>query len=492
MNNMLQNKSLLFVIGILLLFGCILTIASKSLYLPILIFLGVFGISAFFYAPREVFFLVLFTRIQLDVFWWVPIKIGPLNLLAAFTGGVTVLGTILAIMRFSGDIEKHPSIQYFLGLCFFLVCGALRSYNTTIMIDEFFRMYSPILIIFLITSLFNKKGDWKRVFQLFFIASLFPILLSTYHLLAGQMSTIELDGVNRLYGGYHNLRNHALMMFIFSSCGVYFLFQSKSRKEKGLYGLYCLTTLCYIYLTHTRATLIIFAVFILLFLSLTQRRHLMLLAVGFAGLVIISNPSSLQRFSELSRLFTFFYDTSPQEVDLSSLGSGRFGLWNNSMQAYLDHSLPEIILGLGFGYHWILTRGAYNGFVLVEGGFVDTHNDMLRILYQIGPIGLLLFLIMIFQIIKTANWIRTHATNKAMRDAGAILIALSFAILINNVLSNGINSRTTFGWCFWALAGIAFIAKREVLNERMQLQKEQQLEPKPATVSPAMFELKLI
>ena len=492
--NQLENKPLLFVVGVLLLFGSILTIASKSLFLPIVIFVGIFGISAFFYAPREVFFLVLFIRVQLDVFWWIPVSIGPLNLLAVFTGGITVLGTILAVMRFSGDIEKHPCIQYFLGLCFLLIFSATRAYNTTIMIDEFFRMYSPILIIFLVTSLFNKRGDWKRVFFLFFIASLLPIFLSTYHLLTGQMNQIELDGVNRLYGGYHNLRNHALMMFIFSACGVYFLFQSQKRSEKIFFGLYCSMTLTYLYLTHTRATLIIFGVFVLIFLSLTQRRSWMLGLVFLFSIAVITNPSLLQRFSELSRLFLFFGEQSPQEIDFSSLGSGRFGLWSNSMEAYLDHSVPEVLLGLGFGYHWILTRGAYNGFVLVQGGFVDTHNDMLRVLYQIGPFGLLLFLLMIYQIVKTSQWIRKNAPQKQMRDAGAILIALCIAIVINNILSNGINSRTTFGWCFWALGGIAFIAKREVLNDMKQQAKvsKESIKAKTTSISNTMYTLELV
>jgi len=164
------------------------------------------------------------------------------------------------------------------------------------------------------------------------------------------------------------------------------------------------------------------------------------------------------------------------------------------MEAYLDHSLPEILLGLGFGYHWILTRGAYNGFVLVQGGFVDTHNDMLRVLYQIGPIGLLLFLLMIYQIMKTSFWIRKNAPQKQMRDAAAVLIALCIAIVINNILSNGINSRTTFGWCFWALGGIAFLAKREVLNDRKQPSKVANESPHAHTKSipNAMYELTLV
>ena len=248
--------------------------------------------------------------------------------------------------------------------------------------------------------------------------------------------------------------------------------------------MYCLTTLSFLYLTQTRATLIVFGVFSLIYLYLSNRKSILFVGLVMLSVAVVLNPVALQRFSEFSRLFSVFFNNSPQEIDLSSVGSGRFGLWSNSMEAYLDHSLPEILLGLGFGYHWGLTRGAYSGFALVQGGYVDTHNDMLRILYQIGPFGLLLFLIMLYHGAKTAYWLIQNAKNKQQREAGAVLVALCVAIVINNVFSNGINSRTTFGWCFWALLAIAYIAKREILNERratkIALSKSANESPNPA------------
>ena len=92
---------------------------------------------------------------------------------------------------------------------------------------------------------------------------------------------------------------------------------------------------------------------------------------------------------------------------------------------------------------------------------------MLRILYQIGPFGLLLFCLMLFHGIKTSWWVNQNAPSKQQRELGAILLSLCVAIIINNILSNGINSRTTFGWCFWYLISISYISKREILNARI-------------------------
>ena len=483
--NLQKNQVFVLLFLGLLLCGSTVAFISKSIMLPLLAFLGIAGVISFFHKPRMMLFVILFVRIQLDLFWWLPFSIGPVNLLAAFTGGVTVLGTILAIIRFPDDIERHPCTPYFLALIFFLIFGAIRAFNNSIMIDEFFRIYSPILMIFLATSLFQKKGDWERVMFAFLISSFIPILTSLYHLVTGQMSSITLDGVQRLLGGYQNLRNHALMMFIFSCSGVYFFFRSQTNAQRIFYGVYCLLTLSFLYLTQTRATLIIFGVFTLIYLYLTNRKSWLTAGMFATIILVFVNPSIFQRFSEFTSIFLFFSENSAQEIDLSSMGSGRFGLWSNSMEAYLDHSVPEVILGLGFGYHWVLTRGAYSGFALVQGGFVDTHNDMLRILYQIGPFGLILLCLMLFHGIKTSLWVIKNAKNTHQKEMGAVLVALCVSIIINNILSNGINSRTTFGWCFWSLLSISYLLKREILNDRMSLKKALEQQEKPPVDEPS-------
>ena len=458
----LSRITLAFVLLVLTFSG--LWIAGESNFtVASLVFAGFGFVGFFFYKPRICLFLILFLRIQLDLLWWLPISIGPLNLLAAFTGGITVLGSIMAVLRFSNDIERHPSIHYFIFLTVLLVLGATRALTPIIMIDEFFRIYSPILILFLCVSLFNKKGDWKRLLFLIVMSSLIPIFLSFYHLFDGQMTRIRLQGVQRLLGGYHNLRNQALMMLLFSCCGVYFLFTSKRFLHKSIFLFITLSATLFIYLTQTRATIIVFALFLCVYLYLSKRRALLsgFLAIGIVGVFL--NPTIFERFEEFAQLFMIF-DQSPQEQDLSSVGSGRYGLWSSSMESYLNHSLPDILLGLGFGSHWVLTRDAYNPFLLIT--FVDTHNDMLRILYQIGPFGLFFFCMIIYKAARNALWIAQKAPSKEKRDLGALLFGICLAITLNNIFSNGINSRITFGWCFWSIMAAGYILKREIINER--------------------------
>ena len=466
MNNILSTQILLPLLYILVFFCGIAAFVSKSALLPLLIFFGIAFVGFFFYNARLCLFFIIFLRIQLDVLWWLPIKIGPLNLLAAFTGGVSVLGTVLLVMRFSKDIERHPSIHYFIFINALLILGAVRAIDSLTMIDEFFRIYSPLLILFLCVSLFNQKGDWKRLLYVILLSSLIPTFLSAYHLLTGQMTQLRLDGANRLLGGYHNLRNHALMMFLFSCCGVFFVLFFKKTYHKTLMLLFCCFSLLCIYFTHTRATLIVYGVFLITFLFISKRKILMVFVMVLGTAFVIFNPNLFERFSEFSRIFLVFFDNSPQEQDLSSLGSGRYSLWSDSLNTYTQKSIPDIVLGLGFGSHWILTQDAYNPFIKMD--FVDTHNDMLRILYQIGPFGLIFFCLILFNASKTALWINKHANQKVQRDLGAILFALSIAIALNNIFSNGINSRITFGWCFWTIMSVSYILKRELINEKLE------------------------
>ncbi|MEC7983779.1 MAG: hypothetical protein VX278_01365, partial [Myxococcota bacterium] len=96
----------LFFVQELFLDNIISAASNKGFVLPIFALLAVVGTIYFFQKPRQAFFVILAIRLQLDLLWWLPIEIGPLNLLGAFTGGVTVLGSILFVLRFTKDIER--------------------------------------------------------------------------------------------------------------------------------------------------------------------------------------------------------------------------------------------------------------------------------------------------------------------------------------------------------------------------------------------------
>ena len=58
------------------------------------------GTLYLFHRPRQSFFLLLATRLLLDLLWWLPFRVANLNLVSAFTGGATVLICFIFISRF--------------------------------------------------------------------------------------------------------------------------------------------------------------------------------------------------------------------------------------------------------------------------------------------------------------------------------------------------------------------------------------------------------
>ena len=169
----------------------IAAIIQGSLAIPIVSLLSLFGLVVFFKHPRTSFAVILGIRIVLDLLWWLPIKIGPLNMLAAFTGGATVLGTMYFFIKFRQRIQTHPCIHLFLLFTLLVGFGAIRSLNTTIMFDEFLRLYSPPLMLFIGTALMHRKGDARRFLLFLTLIGLAPILSSLYHLIDGQMTSKE-------------------------------------------------------------------------------------------------------------------------------------------------------------------------------------------------------------------------------------------------------------------------------------------------------------
>jgi len=169
-------------------------------------------------------------------------------------------------------------------------------------------------------------------------------------------------------------------------------------------------------------------------------------------------------------LILFFTVTGSEDtlIDARKLGSGRWGLWSESFREYIRQPLGDIILGLGLGKHWELTQAAYNPFIEVQGGQVDTHSDYLGLLFQLGPIALGCYLYLQYQVVKFGSWLAKNAPDKFTRELGGLAAAMSISVFITNTISNGFVNRTTLGWLFWGIAGLMLAAMLRVKEQQAQ------------------------
>lgn len=104
-----------------------------------------------------------------------------------------------------------------------------------------------------------------------------------------------------------------------------------------------------------------------------------------------------------------------EELDVST--ASRFEIWGGALRMWQDHPL-----GVGLGRF----KANIGRYVPAYAGY-DTHNGFLRMLAEVGPLGLLAMLWVLWRALLIARLLRKSA---APNDAEAKAIAFGFAVLV--------------------------------------------------------------
>lgn len=443
-------------------------------------FVAVFGIVVgflFLQYPKPVLIAMLAIRVVIDLVHFLP-AVGGLNALELFSGVSTLAFILLFFHRFSKDIERHPAIHLFISWNILLIVHLFTSDGSMSVLTDFLKIFSPVLLLPVISSMMSEEGDGIKVLKIVTIAGGIPVLSSLYYLAAGQMSdpSMVLHGIPRLLGGYKNLRHHGLVMMIFSILGSFQFFVSKTMREKIIWGAYSAGAILCLYMTMIRSALLPFAFAIAIFCWMTRRKNILYLMSTGLFMVLVTSTKLQDRFKDLVLVFTLSRKNNAEE--LSKLGSGRYTLWSESWEFWTEKPLLQQILGLGYQGHTDLTNATFFAFDFASTRDLDTHNDLLFLLYDFGPFGVLTYVGMVVISLQGA-W-KLHKIGKTYLDKqlGAICFAAIIALMINNAISNGTVKRITIGWMFWLFAGLSF-ATLKYYNR--QARTEQQREKSTST-----------
>jgi len=444
---------LLVAIALLVGFSGAILFNTSAYAFALLLAMG--GLVFFLQFPKRTLLLLLAARIIVDLMHFLP-AIGGLNILELFSGGTTVVCLVLIAHRFRQDIEWHPLIHLFLIWNLTLIFQVFNSPLELSTVVSFLKTFSPVLLLPLCSSIFVQRNDGLKVMRYLAFAGAIPILSSLYFLATGQMKDPEmsLHGIPRLLGGYKNLRHHGLIMLIISLLGVFQWAISETRKQQAIWGLYTLGAATCLYLTMIRSSLLPFVLALGLFSWLTDRKWILYI-LGGAVLVGLTVSDTLQeRFKDFVLIFTLSRETEMEQ--LAKLGSGRYALWTSSFEAWMDKGIFKQMLGLGFGAHTELTNSTFFAFDIASGKDLDPHNDVLYILYDLGPLALFSYAGMTWVSIKACFTLHKIGHTWKEKQLGAMCACAMLALTLNNLLSNGTVKRVTIGWMFWIFAGIAY------------------------------------
>ena len=425
--------------------------------------LGFVGVLAFFMRPAELLLAFFLGRVVLDLLWWIPGRVGSLNLMELFTGGVSSLAGLLVVLEIKKHV-RHPCLPAIIPLVVVLGFGGLRNLELRSAAEIMVRYLSPILILLLMSSLMDTRERRRRVVLWLVAVAAIPIVVSLYKLASGQMNSYVLAGYARLKGGYQNLHSHALMMLCIAAMGLFHLNRAWSLRDSKrlvVFGAYVLGAFVCLYFTYVRTAQLALVTCAGVYLLVTRRTRLLLVG-GLIGLALVFTSDTIQdRFKDL--VLFFFPDDSV--LARRKLGSGRMTIWSAAISAYFQSSFGDILFGLGIGKHWLLTRGAFNPYAIAAGGYVDPHSDYLTMTFQVGPIATFSYFAMQLQAVRAGIAVNRHSPDSLLREWGAFTVALMAGATVANSVSNAFINRVTVAWVLWGSAGVTFAEYLRLIDE---------------------------
>ncbi len=457
-----------------LLFVALLISALNLPWLPQMVVLLSILVGLFFFTKPEIALLTFFgLRVIIDLLWWVPVQVMSLNMMELFSGAVAGLAVVLFYLEFK-RFQRHPAIIPFVPYLLMVLIASFRNLDPREGVEIVARYLSTFLLMFLVSGFMTTTAKRIRMHVLFTITSVVPILVSLYYLGAGRLE-LELDGYDRLVGGYHNLHNHALMMMLFACVGFFWLMYVRKLGSTLVFAVYTGAVLLILYFTYVRTAQLGLAVCVMSYLLLRKRYGLAVSLAALVALGLATSPIMQERFDDLVQIFA----VDVYESDRAALGSGRLALWSVSMEAFLDNPLGDIFLGLGLGKQTTLTEAMYSvRYYTPDVGYIDPHNDYLSLMYQMGPIAVLCYVAFQVQVMRTGMELARIGRSPWAREFGHFMVGLTLPVFVTNFVSNSFISRITVGWYYWGMAGLLFgewLETRQLLKTRTELVAEAQL-----------------
>jgi len=254
-----------------------------------------------------------------------------------------------------------------------------------------------------------------------------PIAWSLVALIAGQPAGHVVNDVPRLVGGYSNPHTHAITLAVAAVAGVGF-----ARRAPIAWIVVAGAGIC-VLAGFVRSAYLLLLVALVAGAVLERRPGRALGIVVGLGAILALAGSLHDRWADLGAILS----GTPPADGWRALGSSRVHIWSASLAAFFGGAPADVWLGRGLGGHFGLHR------------HLDPHSDVLAVLFQLGPLGVIAYGWLIARAL--VELIRTRTVDAA--HAAGLLLALVVAGTVSN---DGLSRATAALWT----AGLAGIAAR--------------------------------
>ena len=323
-----------------------------------------------------------------------------------------------------------------------IILSSAFAYSPTTSFSKLDDFFVWLLVYYLIISIINTEKRFF-VFLLGFILYSFKMSQHGFRSFVGRGFGFEGWGVVGAPGWFHNSGEFGIQLSIFLPiviCFMIALWAHWDRWRKSIFILMPLTGIVSVVATSSRGAMLGASAALLWLVGASRIQ----LKVVIAFLIIatltynITPEQSLQRF-----------DTAG--VDETSVN--RIERWKDGVEIINDNP----VLGIGYG-NWVIYRAREQG---LGGGL--PHNIFIQAGSELGYIGLIIFVLMIFNIFR--NNLRTRRLARASNNKFLMMTAYGFDGALVGLLVSGSFVTVLYYPYFWIHLAMTValnnVAKRE-------------------------------
>ncbi|KQT34473.1 O-antigen ligase [Methylophilus sp. Leaf414] len=405
-----------------------------------------FVIAILFFLDRQLFFLlIILTRASLDA---------PLDSIKLGTFGLgAVLNALVIIIAFLAILEKKPKLTNDLdwvkkSWAIFLILSFISLFYAPKLLPsvKVFLLYvSYSSMLYLGLYLVKSENDFGKWMKAIFYSSVIPVTYGLYCLAFGGQGGLRLsveEGL-RLQSTFNHPNSFSFYLVLIITI-TFYIYKTKpsyfNTTVLKVLPIYIITLLGLLLMTKTRAAWAACGLFFLLYGLIFERKFLIVLF--FASFLALLIPDVQHRLLDLQQ------GTNWGATGYERLNSyaWRIKYWTDALhwmsvkhyiQGYGLHSFTHFSTSFGMGNaHHLQT---------VE---INAHSVYVLLFFELGILGLLAFLFIIFSHLKAL--IKIYSYNKFLVfTVIVVLVEFLFECYSDNMLDY-----LNFDWYLWFLIGL--------------------------------------
>ncbi len=430
-----KKKAILFLLACSIILPCLLFAIGyiDGIYLAAILIMVIY--FAFLVLNFEAGFLsLIFLRTSLDYFK--DVGGGGAFSVSAVASLVLIVLSVFYILYRQANIFNYEEVLPF--FIFLLICAlsVLGSQDFMESISDWLRFVS-IFFVYIVTRLIAvSEKKIRLVLKVILLSVLIPVFLGYYQFLTGSGYDTQSEG-GRIVGTFahpNDFSSYLLVVLVFCTAQ---LCEKDSLVSKKLLTPLILLMLFAFVLTFSRGSWVVF-VFSMVVMGILRYRRILVFLPVFLIVAVFLIPGVQDRIYEV---------IDPSHARATSGLEWRLNAW-----AQVGTLLSEKpIFGHGLGM------------VFVKMGYL-THNDYLRLLVEVGIVGLLAYLWMAVQFLSKTwrDYRRTQSNTAKSFHVG--LLALTLGFLVRQSADNTLRNTSTmmFFWIFLALTRNIFLIDSEL------------------------------